>query len=101
VCVIAGILFANPARLPEQGDLQAPGRTVAHRGPDTEGFRAESGGLVRRWLSIIALTGGGQFIGHKDGSVPMVFHCGNRDYQDSTQVSRLRVSSVPLSLGVN
>jgi asparagine synthase (glutamine-hydrolysing) len=51
------------------------GRSIAHRGPDAEGFWAEPGvGLVHRRLSIIDLSGGGQPIGNEDGSVQVVFN---------------------------
>jgi asparagine synthase (glutamine-hydrolysing) len=51
------------------------GRSIAHRGPDAEGFLNEPGlGLVHRRLSIIDLSGGDQPIGNEDGSVQVVFN---------------------------
>jgi asparagine synthase (glutamine-hydrolysing) len=51
------------------------GRSIAHRGPDAEGFLNEPGlGLVHRRLSIIDLNGGGQPLGNEDGSVQVVFN---------------------------
>jgi asparagine synthase (glutamine-hydrolysing) len=51
------------------------GHSIAHRGPDAEGFWAEPGiGLVHRRLSIIDLSGGDQPIGNEDGSVQVVFN---------------------------
>jgi asparagine synthase (glutamine-hydrolysing) len=55
--------------------LQAMGDSLAHRGPDGEGFRLEPGlGLAHRRLSIIDLEGGSQPIGNEDGSVQVVFN---------------------------
>jgi asparagine synthase (glutamine-hydrolysing) len=51
------------------------GRSIAHRGPDAEGFLNEPGlGLVHRRLSIIDLSGGSQPLGNEDGSVQVVFN---------------------------
>jgi asparagine synthase (glutamine-hydrolysing) len=75
MCGIAGVLYADPTRAPDPGVLAAMGRSIAHRGPDGEGFWAEPGvGLVHRRLSIIDLSGGGQPLGNEDGSVQVVFN---------------------------
>jgi asparagine synthase (glutamine-hydrolysing) len=75
MCGIAGVLYADPARAPDPGVLGAMGSSIAHRGPDGEGFWAEPGvGLVHRRLSIIDLAGGGQPLGNEDGSVQVVFN---------------------------
>ena len=75
MCGIAGILYADPSRIPDRGLLQAIGDSIAHRGPDAEGFLVEPGvGLVHRRLSIIDLSGGNQPIGNEDGSIQVVFN---------------------------
>ena len=59
MCGIAGVLYADPARPVDPAVLQAMGDSIAHRGPDAEGFWIEPGvGLVHRRLSIIDLAGG-------------------------------------------
>src|SRR3954463_6356853 len=75
MCGIAGVLYADPARPPDPDVLGAMGRSIAHRGPDGEGFWAEPGvGLVHRRLSIIDLEGGAQPLANEDGSVQVVFN---------------------------
>jgi asparagine synthase (glutamine-hydrolysing) len=75
MCGIAGVLYADPARVADRSVLGAMGRSIAHRGPDGEGFWAEPGvGLVHRRLSIIDLGGGSQPLGNEDGSVQVVFN---------------------------
>jgi asparagine synthase (glutamine-hydrolysing) len=75
MCGIAGVLYTDPARPVDLTVLQAMGRSIAHRGPDAEGFWIDPGlGLVHRRLSIIDLAGGDQPIGNEDGSVQVVFN---------------------------
>jgi asparagine synthase (glutamine-hydrolysing) len=51
------------------------GVSIAHRGPDAEGFWTEPGiGLVHRRLSIIDLKGGDQPLANEDGSIWVVFN---------------------------
>ena len=75
MCGIAGVLYADSSRPVDPEMLRAMGRSIAHRGPDAEGFLNEPGvGLVHRRLSIIDLSGGGQPLGNEDGSVQVVFN---------------------------
>src|SRR5438128_6256566 len=75
MCGIAGVLYADPAR-PVAGEvLRALGDSIAHRGPDGQGFWSAPGiGLVHRRLSIIDLAGGAQPIGNEDDSIQVVFN---------------------------
>jgi len=72
VCGIAGFALNAP---PPDGALEAMTRTLAHRGPDGEGFFLERGfGLGHRRLAIIDLAGGAQPMSNEDGSVQVVFN---------------------------
>jgi asparagine synthase (glutamine-hydrolysing) len=82
MCGIAGILYADRSRPVERGVLKAMGDSLAHRGPDAEGFWEEPGlGLVHRRLSIIDLAGGDQPIGNEDGTIQVVFNGEIYNYQ--------------------
>jgi asparagine synthase (glutamine-hydrolysing) len=75
MCGIAGVLYADSDRPVDRAILQAMGDSLAHRGPDAEGFWIEPGfGMVHRRLSIIDLAGGDQPIGNEDGSVRVVYN---------------------------
>lgn len=75
MCGIAGVMYADPSRPVDRAVLQAMGQSIAHRGPDAEGFWADPGlGLVHRRLSIIDLSTGDQPIGNEDGSIQVVFN---------------------------
>jgi asparagine synthase (glutamine-hydrolysing) len=82
MCGIAGVFYADPSRPVEAAILRAMGASLAHRGPDAEGFWTDSGlGLVHRRLSIIDLSGGDQPIGNEDGSVQVILNGEIYNYQ--------------------
>jgi asparagine synthase (glutamine-hydrolysing) len=82
MCGIAGVLYRDPARPADQAVLAAMGESIAHRGPDGEGFFSAPGvGLVHRRLAIIDLAGGRQPLGNEDDSVQVVFNGEIYNYQ--------------------
>src|SRR5262245_64399723 len=82
MCGIAGILYSDQSGPVERPLLKAMGDSIAHRGPDAEGFWVGPGiGLVHRRLSIIDLGGGDQPIGNEDGSIQVVFNGEIYNYQ--------------------
>ena len=75
MCGLAGVMYADSGHPIDHAVLEAMGDSIAHRGPDAEGFWTGAGvGLVHRRLSIIDLSGGGQPLGNEDGSVQVVFN---------------------------
>lgn len=61
MCGIAGTLYFDAQRLPEQARLTRMVRAIAHRGPDGDGYHIEPGiGLGHARLSIIDIGGGAQ-----------------------------------------
>ncbi len=83
MCGIAGILYTDRDRPVDPAVLKAMGDSIAHRGPDAEGFWIEPGiGLAHRRLSIIDLAGGDQPIGNEDGSIQVVFNGEIYNFQD-------------------
>jgi asparagine synthase (glutamine-hydrolysing) len=83
MCGIAGVLYADRARPLDGRILKAMGDSIAHRGPDAEGFWTEPGiGLVHRRLSIIDLSGGDQPIGNEDDTVQVMYNGEIYNYQE-------------------
>jgi asparagine synthase (glutamine-hydrolysing) len=75
MCGIAGILYRDSGQPVEHGVLKGMADTIAHRGPDAEGFWLAPGiGLAHRRLSIIDLSGGQQPLANEDGTVQVVFN---------------------------
>lgn len=70
MCGIAGIIGET-----ERRDIQRMTRTLAHRGPDGEGyFLSPQAQLGHRRLSVIDLQGGQQPLSTRDGRYTMVFN---------------------------
>lgn len=76
MCGIAGKLYLDPSRSVTEQELRHMVGTMAHRGPDGEGFwRSGNIGLAHRRLSIIDVrTVAGQPMGNEDGSVWVTFN---------------------------
>ncbi len=75
MCGIAGILYRDGERPIERAVLKQMADTIAHRGPDAEGFWSAPGvGLAHRRLSIIDPSGGQQPLGNEDDSIQVVFN---------------------------
>ena len=75
MCGIAGIVYRDAARQPSHGLLASMSRSIAHRGPDSEGLLAKPGfGFSHRRLSIIDLGGGDQPVFNEDGSIGVIYN---------------------------
>ncbi len=75
MCGIAGIAALPGGRPATLDQLREMCGTIAHRGPDDEGFDVEGGvGLGVRRLSVIDVRGGRQPIFNEDRSVRLVFN---------------------------
>jgi asparagine synthase (glutamine-hydrolysing) len=75
MCGIAGRLNFDPARPVHRERLEAMTRSIAHRGPDGEGFYVGPGiGLGHRRLSIIDLATGAQPLANEDQTVWVAFN---------------------------
>ncbi|MDP2223531.1 asparagine synthase (glutamine-hydrolyzing) [Nitrosomonas sp.] len=80
MCGIAG--FVGPIRnINSSAVLRSMSATIAHRGPDDDGFFETATrdsryqiGLAHRRLSIIDLSTGHQPIGNEDGSIQIIFN---------------------------
>jgi asparagine synthase (glutamine-hydrolysing) len=72
MCGIAGFSLKGP---PPEGLLEAMTSTLAHRGPDGEGYFREGGvGLGHRRLSIIDVEGGAQPLFNEDRTVAVIYN---------------------------
>jgi len=73
VCGICGLAAADPARPVASGVVERMAATLAHRGPDGEGFHRGPGiALGARRLAVIDPAGGGQPLASEDGAVVLV-----------------------------
>src|SRR3954452_13201264 len=72
MCGICGLVSTSGGQ-PDRAALDAMNRTLAHRGPDSDGSVADGpGALAARRLSIIALARGDQPIANEDETVWVV-----------------------------
>jgi len=75
MCGISGIVDLEAERPIDERALHSMTATLAHRGPDGDGFHIEPGvGLGHRRLSIIDLAGGKQPLYNEDQSVVVTFN---------------------------
>jgi asparagine synthase (glutamine-hydrolysing) len=82
VCGVAGKVCKDRQTAPEAAMLTRMADTLAHRGPDDEGFHiAAPVGFAFRRLSIIDLAGGHQPLSNPDGTVWIVFNGEIYNYQ--------------------
>ncbi len=77
MCGIAGVLHPD-GRPVDRDVLQRMGDSIAHRGPDGEGFHVDDGrpsaGLVSRRLAVIDIEGGAQPMSIEDGAFTIVYN---------------------------
>lgn len=91
MCGISGIVDLKGRRPIERGVLRSMNGSLAHRGPDGEGFHFEPGvGLGHRRLSIIDLEGGKQPLYNEDETVVVTYNGEIYNYRElaSELVSR-------------
>ncbi len=75
MCGIAGIHYADGARLADRGQLERMTHALDHRGPDGVGYHIEPGvALGHARLSIIDLGGGAQPIHNEDQTVWITYN---------------------------
>lgn len=74
MCGICGVAYPNNQK-PDQNLLTKMNNTIAHRGPDSDGYYLNEGiGLAIRRLAIIDVSGGDQPITNEDKSKWIVFN---------------------------
>lgn len=75
MCGIAGFWNFRSGRPADPAVLDAMVRSLAHRGPDDDGFfREGSIGLGMRRLEVIDIEGGRQPMANEDGSIRVIFN---------------------------
>jgi asparagine synthase (glutamine-hydrolysing) len=83
MCAICGIVNFDHSEPVDAAVIKEMTLTMAHRGPDDEGFFVEGpAGMGFRRLSIIDLSGGRQPIFNEDGSMAIVFNGEIYNYRD-------------------
>jgi asparagine synthase (glutamine-hydrolysing) len=84
MCGLSGIFDTKGQRPVDPGVLTAMNDSIAHRGPDGDGFLLEPGiGLGHRRLAIIDLEGGKQPLFNETGDVAVVFNGEIYNYRDT------------------
>lgn len=75
MCGISGIVYRDPHHPLDRDLVRAMARTLAHRGPDSEGYLFDPGaGLGHRRLSVIDLAEGHQPVFNEDRTRAVVFN---------------------------
>ena len=84
MCGLSGIFDTTGGRPIDPGILTAMNDSIAHRGPDGDGFLLEPGiGLGHRRLAIIDVAGGGQPLFNETGDVGIVFNGEIYNYRET------------------
>ena len=84
MCGLTGIFNINAPQPIDAGILAAMNESIAHRGPDGDGFLVEPGiGLGHRRLAIIDLEGGKQPLFNETGDVGIVFNGEIYNYRET------------------
>jgi asparagine synthase (glutamine-hydrolysing) len=84
MCGLSGIFDTMGARPIDRDVLTAMNASIAHRGPDGDGFLFEPGiGLAHRRLAIIDLAGGKQPLFNETGDVAVVFNGEIYNYRET------------------
>jgi asparagine synthase (glutamine-hydrolysing) len=84
MCGLSGIFDTRGARPIDPGVLTAMNDSIAHRGPDGDGFLLEPGiGLGHRRLAIIDVAGGKQPLYNETGDVGIVFNGEIYNYRET------------------
>jgi asparagine synthase (glutamine-hydrolysing) len=84
MCGLSGIFDTKSARPIDPGVLTAMNDSIAHRGPDGDGFLLEPGiGLGHRRLAIIDVAGGKQPLFNETGDVGIVFNGEIYNYRET------------------
>jgi asparagine synthase (glutamine-hydrolysing) len=84
VCGLSGIFDTRGSRPIDPGILAAMNDSIAHRGPDGDGFLLEPGiGLGHRRLAIIDVAGGKQPLYNETGDVGIVFNGEIYNYRET------------------
>src|SRR5713226_408090 len=83
MCGICGIVNFDRIELADRSVIAKMTETLAHRGPDDDGYFVEGPvALGFRRLSIIDLSGGKQPIFNEDGSAAIIFNGEIYNYRD-------------------